>query len=366
MTRPEPSEPALIDVRLFAAARQAAGTGHDRLPGATVAAVLAEASARYGPEFDAVLATSRVWVNGEAAGPGEVVRPGDELAVLPPVSGGAAEAPAKLRPRPRPRKTAAGSGKAPSRPGRFHLFPEPDTTGHPVILGLVWATGTMAATLAAPLVLALWMAPVAAAAAAQACRTWSRAPRRRRPVPAAAFGAAGVMALGAAFGPVPFIVVSVLALVGAAAWAVAKGRAGPVDVGITVVAAALAGGTVAGPVLLRDHGLVAALVLVTYALAYDVGSWVMASGARFRWVGPVAGIVCIAPLVVGVASIFSQFHGDSAWVLGVVAAATAPIGQAVAYLALGDRGARVPAIRRLDCLVVLGPVWAISAARLGV
>lgn len=79
----------MVAVRLFAAAREAAGTKQDDLPGATVDEVLAEASRRYGPVFAAVLETSRVWVNGEPANGDEVVGPGDEVAVLPPVSGGA-------------------------------------------------------------------------------------------------------------------------------------------------------------------------------------------------------------------------------------------------------------------------------------
>jgi len=81
---------SLVAVRLFAAAREAAGTAQDLLPGATVEEVLAAARDRYGPTFTAVLATSRVWVNGEAAEVGDPVGPGDELAVLPPVSGGVA------------------------------------------------------------------------------------------------------------------------------------------------------------------------------------------------------------------------------------------------------------------------------------
>lgn len=75
-------------VRLFAAAREAAGTGSDEVPGATVREVLAAACARYGAQFEAVLATSRVWVNGSPAEPGDALRAADEVAVLPPVSGG--------------------------------------------------------------------------------------------------------------------------------------------------------------------------------------------------------------------------------------------------------------------------------------
>ena len=76
-------------LRLFAAARQAAGTPTDTVDGTTVAAVLAAASARYGPDFAAVVAASRIWVNGEPAAPDDPVAATDEVAVLPPVSGGA-------------------------------------------------------------------------------------------------------------------------------------------------------------------------------------------------------------------------------------------------------------------------------------
>jgi molybdopterin synthase sulfur carrier subunit len=76
-------------IRMFASARDAAGTGRDVVSGVTVAEVLGEARRRYGDQFAAVLPTCRVWVNGEPAGDGDAVGEGDEVAVLPPVSGGA-------------------------------------------------------------------------------------------------------------------------------------------------------------------------------------------------------------------------------------------------------------------------------------
>lgn len=78
----------MATLRLFAAAREAAGTGRDDLDGATVGDVLDAAVARYGTAFADVLSTCRVWVNGEPAGRDDPVRPADEVAVLPPVSGG--------------------------------------------------------------------------------------------------------------------------------------------------------------------------------------------------------------------------------------------------------------------------------------
>jgi molybdopterin converting factor small subunit len=75
-------------VRLFASAREAAGTGRDVLPGTTVAEVLHAAAVRYGHGFAAVLETCRVWVNGDEAAADQALTEADEVAILPPVSGG--------------------------------------------------------------------------------------------------------------------------------------------------------------------------------------------------------------------------------------------------------------------------------------
>lgn len=75
-------------LRMFGPAREAAGTGTAEVRAGSVAEVLGWASARYGPPFAAVLPTCAVWVNGEPADGDRVLEDGDEVAVLPPVSGG--------------------------------------------------------------------------------------------------------------------------------------------------------------------------------------------------------------------------------------------------------------------------------------
>jgi len=75
-------------LRLFAGARDAAGTARAEVRGATVAEALEAAVARFGPGFAEVVAHSRVWCNGEPADLDEMVGDDDEIAVLPPVSGG--------------------------------------------------------------------------------------------------------------------------------------------------------------------------------------------------------------------------------------------------------------------------------------
>jgi molybdopterin converting factor small subunit len=80
----------LAVLRLFAGAREAAGTGRDELPGATVGAVLEAARERYGAAFTELLDHCAVWCNGEPCELDVAVSDADEVAVLPPVSGGAA------------------------------------------------------------------------------------------------------------------------------------------------------------------------------------------------------------------------------------------------------------------------------------
>ena len=79
----------MVVLRLFAGAREAAGTGCDEVPGTTVAEVIEAARTRYGASFSAVLEHCQIWRNGEPAEGSAPVADGDEVAVLPPVSGGA-------------------------------------------------------------------------------------------------------------------------------------------------------------------------------------------------------------------------------------------------------------------------------------
>ena len=58
------------------------------IEGESVGAVITAACERFGPEFVDVLDHSRIWLNGDECQPSDRVSPTDEIAVLPPVSGG--------------------------------------------------------------------------------------------------------------------------------------------------------------------------------------------------------------------------------------------------------------------------------------
>jgi molybdopterin converting factor small subunit len=78
----------MAKLRLFANLRELAGASRLEVPGGTVSEVLAEAKARFGPDFEKGVSVSRIWVNGEEADLAAPVSAVDEVVVLPPVSGG--------------------------------------------------------------------------------------------------------------------------------------------------------------------------------------------------------------------------------------------------------------------------------------
>lgn len=76
-------------VRLFANLREMAGSSSVDVEGDTVGEVADALNARFGRDFERRLETARIWKNGREAVRADAVADGDELAVIPPVSGGA-------------------------------------------------------------------------------------------------------------------------------------------------------------------------------------------------------------------------------------------------------------------------------------
>ena len=58
------------------------------IDGETVGDVIAQANDKFGAHFAELVETCRVWVNGEPAESDTAVGANDEVALLPPVSGG--------------------------------------------------------------------------------------------------------------------------------------------------------------------------------------------------------------------------------------------------------------------------------------
>lgn len=82
----------MATLRLFANLRESAGTDSVEIDAATVADVIEDASRTFGDRFAAGVTAAAVWVNGEQAERTTPVSADDEVALIPPVSGGAARA----------------------------------------------------------------------------------------------------------------------------------------------------------------------------------------------------------------------------------------------------------------------------------
>ncbi|HTW07772.1 MAG TPA: MoaD/ThiS family protein [Acidimicrobiales bacterium] len=84
------SPTAAVTVLFFASAREAAGVARTAVnaDGTTVDQLAKQLCATYGPGLEAVMATCATWVNGAPAKAATLLVAGDEVAVVPPVSGG--------------------------------------------------------------------------------------------------------------------------------------------------------------------------------------------------------------------------------------------------------------------------------------
>jgi MoaD family protein len=78
----------VVKVRLFAALREAAGASEVEASGRTAGELVDALSGRFGERFAKIAAVGSIVVNGERAGRDTVIAEGDEVAILPPVSGG--------------------------------------------------------------------------------------------------------------------------------------------------------------------------------------------------------------------------------------------------------------------------------------
>jgi molybdopterin synthase sulfur carrier subunit len=79
----------MATLRLFANLRESAGTNTADFDAATVGDLLDQASERFGDRFQSGMGAARVWVNGEQAENATPLSAADEVALIPPVSGGA-------------------------------------------------------------------------------------------------------------------------------------------------------------------------------------------------------------------------------------------------------------------------------------
>ena len=111
-----------------------------------------------------------------------------------------------------------------------------------------------------------------------------------------------------------------------------------------------------------DQGSAIALLLLVSA--YETGDYLVGSGARNPFEGPLAGIAAVT-VVTFVVSTFgiAAFDVGQAWLFGALVAVLAPLGQLFASAVLPAAAAPASCLRRLDSLLLAGPVWYLGVAR---
>lgn len=78
----------MATVLFLGPARDVTGVRSEVIEGVTVAEVLQRCVARHGAPLADLILVSQTWLNGEAVDPSTPVADQDEVAILPPVSGG--------------------------------------------------------------------------------------------------------------------------------------------------------------------------------------------------------------------------------------------------------------------------------------
>jgi CDP-diglyceride synthetase len=291
------------------------------------------------------------------------------------VSGGAAPA-ARDRPAARPHPTppvvvrgnlALVPEPAPAPAPDTEPEPEPERPPLAVVhrsvrphgrLGLAWAVVTFAVTVAGPAWLAGWLAVAAFIAGAQVCRVWRK--KGERPIALVAAALAAGLPVAASFEARYMTgVVAAGALAAFVTRLRSSTRAPSRDIALTTTIGVAAGLAAAAPVLVRHTGIAATLLLLALVCLYDAGAYLVGTGASSAWEGPAAGVAALIPLTIFAEVVLvPPFAGAQPLFLGLLAAVLAPAGPVAASALLGDRSGHAPALRRLDSLLLLGPLWA--------
>lgn len=224
--------------------------------------------------------------------------------------------------------------------------------------GLAWGALVTVAIVAGPWFLAVVLGALAAAAAWEIATCSADTDYPVEPVLAATLAAA--LAPAAYFDTAAAGAVLVTGVVGsvAVAWFTRSDGTSLIALaGANVAAWGFVGMAAAGPMFTWRVELGAVVVLAAFVAIYDMGSHLVGVDASSAWEGPVSGVVGVGVVAFATAAIgVPPFELDGAASFALIAAATLPFGPVVASL-LVPAGESPRALRRIDSLLVIGPVW---------
>jgi hypothetical protein len=256
---------------------------------------------------------------------------------------------------------------APAKPKKTTggLAPVYDIEGPRVRLGVAWFLGAAVTVAASPFTAAACYAIAAGFAARQIVRAWKCVPWQAD----VAAGLAAAVVLASALGTMPAVAVAVLAVLAVVGLAAAhpeggrirgaQGRVATILIMVMALIPALGGVTLT---LTRAQDVTAAVTLLLLVSAYEAADYIIGSGASNFIEGPLAGITTALVLGLPLALVLIPPFDDAGWQLLVFLALTLPLGQIMASVLLPRAGANAPALRRVDTLLLLAPIWAAAAS----
>ncbi len=271
---------------------------------------------------------------------------------------------------PGSRSASARSGSGGRAAGRGRATPRPVRAVVPVLAGVVWALLLLGALAVSSFLTVVVLVPVAVLATATGVRATESRRQRRSNRPSTLLLVALVVCVLdplVALGGTPIglvaLVLSAAGMSGQVVVSVFSASARPVrTAAVRVVAALTPTLAVTCVVLARHQGSTLALAMVGAVMTYDVGAFLMGNG-RTALGGPVGvafGALGVAVIAIFAAAIMDPpMSGVRPWVVFAVVAAAAPLGVRLCQWPAG-RG-RLPALRRLDSLSVVAPLWLVMA-----
>ncbi|MEY2454523.1 MAG: hypothetical protein QOD92_4097 [Acidimicrobiaceae bacterium] len=244
-----------------------------------------------------------------------------------------------------------------------------DVNGPRIRLGMGWFALTLLALAGGRWTVAALYAATAAFAALQTAREWRKGGARpHRPLAGA--GALVIGLTGAV--STQLVGVAILGFVGAALFvafssaAASRGKSNPLnDAAFTIRCGLFAGFAAACVATTARYSLTAVVGLVFIVAAYEIGDYVVGSGAHNPFEGPVAGATAIVVTTFAITAIgLKPFVFPGSFALAGLAAALCPAGQVLASVILPKVDAPASALRRIDSLLLLAPAWALVVGHL--
>lgn len=244
-----------------------------------------------------------------------------------------------------------------------------DVNGPRVRLGVAWFAITLVALAGGQWTVAGLYAATAGIAALQTAREWRKGGARpHRPLAGA--GAAVIGVAGAV--STPLVGVAILGFVGLAVFfafsaaATSRRRSNPIDDAAFTIRCGLFAGFAASCVAITARfSLTAVVGLVFVVSAYEIGDYIVGSGARNPFEGPVAGATAIVVTTFAITAVgLKPFVFPGSFALAAMAAVLCPAGQLLASMILPKVDAPAGALRRIDSLLLLAPVWALVVGHL--